>query len=113
MKFKRLIIGLLLPALLLSGCGAEETFETVADDLVMPAMAPAKTIVVQLPGETARFCISKGDITARGKFFKCGFLGPAPALLNQSYERVSGSQRSGLLLIDFTFLEQFLVHPQN
>ena len=67
----------------------------------------------QLPGETARFCISKGDITARGKFFKCGFLGPAPALLNQSYERVSGSQRSGLLLIDFIFLEQFLVHPQN
>lgn len=38
---------------LLTGCGAEETFETVADELVLPVMAQPKSISVQLPGETA------------------------------------------------------------
>lgn len=39
--------------LLLAGCGAEETFETVYDELVQPVMAQPKHICVQLPGETA------------------------------------------------------------
>lgn len=38
---------------LLTGCRAEETFETVADELVLPVMAQPKNISVQLPGETA------------------------------------------------------------
>ncbi len=40
---------LLVLALLLCGCGAEETFETVADDLVQPVMAAPRQIMVQLP----------------------------------------------------------------
>ena len=42
-----------LLALLLTGCGAEETFETIADELVQPAMAQPMEILVELPGETA------------------------------------------------------------
>lgn len=48
---KWVLLGLL--ALLLTGCGAEETFETVADEQVLPAMAQPMEIMVNLPGETA------------------------------------------------------------
>lgn len=40
---------LILTALLLSGCAAEETFETVADDWVAPVMAQPREISVRLP----------------------------------------------------------------
>ena len=46
-------IFLLLMALLLTGCGAEDTFETVADELVLPVMAMPGRITVDLPGDTA------------------------------------------------------------
>ena len=39
----------LVLAVLLCGCGAKETFETVADDLVQPVMASPRQITVQLP----------------------------------------------------------------
>lgn len=48
---KWMAIGLL--ALLLSGCAAEETYETVADELVVAAMAQPRSISVELPGEAA------------------------------------------------------------
>lgn len=35
--------------LLLGGCAAEETFETVADDIVQPVMAQPREIAVDLP----------------------------------------------------------------
>ena len=35
--------------LMLSGCGAEETMETVADDIVQPVMAQPREIAVSLP----------------------------------------------------------------
>lgn len=44
---------LLMLMLLLTGCRAEETFETVADELLLPVMAQPGHISVQLPGETA------------------------------------------------------------
>jgi len=44
---------LLLMILLLTGCGAEEVFETISDDLVQSVMAQPRLICVQLPGETA------------------------------------------------------------
>ena len=42
-----------LVTILLSGCAAEETLETVADDLVQPVMAEPAEIAVSLPGEAA------------------------------------------------------------
>ena len=43
----------LLLMLLLAGCRAEETFETVTDEQVMPVMAQRGHICVELPGETS------------------------------------------------------------
>ena len=46
-------IAVLMIMLLLCGCGAEETMETVADELVVPVMAQPKQIRAELPGEAA------------------------------------------------------------
>ena len=48
---KKIIITLL--ALLLTGCSAEETFETISDEIIQPVMAQPGEILVSLPGETA------------------------------------------------------------
>lgn len=48
---KLMLMGLL--ALLLTGCAAEETFETISDELVQPVIAQPEEILVSLPGETA------------------------------------------------------------
>lgn len=45
---KKCLIAFLLPLLML-GCGAKETFETVADELVQPVMAQPRQITVRLP----------------------------------------------------------------
>jgi len=47
---KKWMIWMVLP-LLLSGCGAEETFETIADEQVLSVMARPKQISVDLPEE--------------------------------------------------------------
>jgi len=39
----------LLPVLLLCGCSAEETMETVSDEWLVPAMAQPQEITVHLP----------------------------------------------------------------
>ena len=44
---------MLLPVLLLCGCGAQETMETISDEILLPVMAQPRDISVQLPGETA------------------------------------------------------------
>ena len=43
------IVSVLLIAVLLTGCGARETYETVADVPVVPAMATPREITVRLP----------------------------------------------------------------
>lgn len=42
---------LLMMTLLLTGCGGQETFETVADELVQSVMAQPKEVQIQLPEE--------------------------------------------------------------
>ncbi|MBQ8834055.1 MAG: hypothetical protein IJ001_03925 [Oscillospiraceae bacterium] len=49
---KKLVL-LIAAALLLSGCAAEETYETISDELLVPAMAQPREITVNLPGEAA------------------------------------------------------------
>lgn len=46
---KKCWILLLAAALLLSGCASEETFETVADEIVQSVMAQPRQIAVDLP----------------------------------------------------------------
>ena len=58
---------LLLMTVLLAGCAPEETFETVADEPVLPAMAQPGYICVELPGETAMRVIENDD----GRVYVC------------------------------------------
>ncbi len=58
MKIKVLIA---LMALLLTGCGAEETFETVSDDLMQPVMAQMRQVSVWLPGDAAAPALESED----------------------------------------------------
>ena len=44
---------LLALVLCLTGCGSQQTMETVADEWVVPVMAQPKQITVKLPGEAA------------------------------------------------------------
>ena len=49
----KILMGVLALAIVLCGCGAEETFETVADEMVLTVMAQPRSIAVELPGEAA------------------------------------------------------------
>lgn len=46
-------VWILMLALALTGCAAEETFETISDEPVLPVMAQPREITVELPGEAA------------------------------------------------------------
>lgn len=60
MDLKRtlLLIGMLV---LLSGCGAVETFETVADDVVEPVMAQMGSIKLELPEDASLTVMGRQD----------------------------------------------------
>ena len=64
---KRLAI-LALSGLLLCGCGVEDTFETVSDELVVAAVAPRRDIYVELPGEAASPAVESDA----GRLYLCG-----------------------------------------
>ena len=50
-----------LLVLLLSGCGAKETFETVDDDMILPVMAPAAQLNLTLPESAAAQALQSED----------------------------------------------------
>lgn len=54
--------------LLLTGCGESETFETIADEQLLPAMAQPQEILVSLPGETAMPVVESDN----GRFYLAG-----------------------------------------
>ena len=47
------ILCFLFAALLLGGCAAEDTLETISDEWLEPALAQQRSIQVELPGEAA------------------------------------------------------------
>ena len=51
----------LLPVLLLCGCGAEETLETVADEWMVPAMAQPREVALRLPEDLAMPVLEEDD----------------------------------------------------
>lgn len=54
--------------LMLTGCAAEETFETVADELIQPVIAEQKQIYVELPGAAASPAVESDS----GRLYMCG-----------------------------------------
>lgn len=55
------MMAIVLCVLLLSGCAAVETFETVSDELVQPVMAQERKITVSLPEEAVAAVVEAGD----------------------------------------------------
>lgn len=47
----KIVVTVLMMSLLLCGCGVQETYETIADEMVQPVMAQPKQIQVDLPGD--------------------------------------------------------------
>lgn len=60
-------LSVLMMALLLSGCKAEETMETIADEWAVPVMAQPKEISVSLPGEAAMPAVESDS----GRIYVC------------------------------------------
>lgn len=56
----RVLLVCLLAGLLLCGCGAAETMETVADEWIIPVAAKPREISLELPGE-ALACAMESD----------------------------------------------------
>lgn len=59
---------LMVLALLLAGCGAEETMETVADEQVAQVLAQQRQVYVELPGEAASPAVESDS----GRLYLCG-----------------------------------------
>lgn len=57
-----------LASLLLTGCGAEETFETVSDDIAQPVAAEVREIFVSLPPEA----VSPALESEESRMYICG-----------------------------------------
>lgn len=92
---------ILMTMLLLCGCGAEETMETVSDELVVPVMAQPKKIQVSLPGEAAMPAVESDS----GRIYVCEeyeiVIQTYPAGdLNATIEELSGYSRDGLTVMN-------------
>lgn len=55
------IIAIAVIALLLSGCGAQETMETVSDEILQPVSAEIRQIYLELPSEAASPTVESGS----------------------------------------------------
>lgn len=91
----------LLISVFLAGCGAEETFETVADEWVQSAAAPMRQILVTLPEEAA-VPVSESE---NGKLYQCdGYEIAVQTLeagdLNASILAVTGHSRESLTVME-------------
>lgn len=94
---------LLLISLLLTGCGAEETFETVSDELAAPVVAQPGKITVELPGETALPAMENDN----GRIYICNdyeivIQTLAGGDLEETVQTISGHEKT-----DMTVMETF------
>ena len=95
---------LLLPmVLLLTGCGAEDTFETISDELVLPVMAQPRNISVELPGEAALPVIENSD----GRIYICNDYEIILQTLDAGDLEETLKTLSGLSREDMTVVETF------
>lgn len=95
----------ILFCLLLAGCGTEETFETISDELILPVMAQPGSISVQLPGETALPVVENDN----GRVYVCNeyeivLQTLAAGDLEETLKTVSGLSREDLTVME-TFLD--------
>ena len=87
--------------LLLSGCGAEETFETVADELAAPVIARQRQIYVELPEYAASPAVESDS----GRLYHCGEYDISVQILDSGDLGRTVTSVSGFSLEDITVLE--------
>ena len=95
---------LLLCSVLLTGCAAEDTFETVADDWAQSVAAPKAEIVLVLPEEAASPVVSGED----GTLYQCDgyeiFLQTLESGdLDATLRRITGFGREQLTVMETQF----------
>lgn len=64
---KKLLLILAAAALLLPGCAAEETLETIADEILQPVSAQVRQIELELPAEAAAPAVESDS----GRIYLC------------------------------------------
>lgn len=94
-------VSLLLMAFLLTGCGAEETFETIADEFIREAAAPAAEIHLPLPEEAA-VPVSESE---NGTLYQCGGYDLQVQTLeagdlDRTLRTISGRGREALMVLE-------------
>ena len=87
--------------LLLTGCVESETFETIADEQMLPAMAQPQEILVSLPGETAMPVVESDN----GRFYLAGdyeihIQTLEAGDLNRTVKTLSGFERDALTVME-------------
>lgn len=98
------VLCLLLTALALSGCGAQETYETVADVPVVPVMASPREITVRLPEDA----VSPVLDTAGEQVYLCDDYEIAVEILEGGDLQATIQHLSGYRREDVTVMETFL-----
>ena len=97
MKYAMCVLALMAA---LAGCAAEETFETVADEQILPVMAQPRNISVELPGEAALPVVENDS----GRIYLCQdyeimLQTMAGGDVGATMEAVSGRQRDSLTVM--------------
>ena len=92
---------ILLVALLLSGCGAQETFETVSDDYPVAAATELKEVQLSLPDDAAEPL----EVSADGsKLYVCdGYTITVQTMasgdLDRTFREISGYSKEALMVM--------------
>ena len=86
--------------LMLSGCGSEETLETIADEWAQPVMASPGIVSVQLP-EDARTPVMENDTQQvyMGENYEIILETCSSGDLNASIKQISGQEKAGLTIM--------------
>lgn len=97
---KKIWLCVLLP-LALSGCAAEETFETVADDIVQSVMAQPREITVSLPdGAVAPVLESDSEQVYMAEDYEIVIETLSSGDLNATVQAVSGYEKDELTVME-------------
>ncbi len=94
-------IWMLLPVLLLCGCSAEETMETVSDEWMVPAMAQPREVALRLPENIAMPVMEQdGRKLYLGDTYEILLETFASGDLNATVQTISGYEKDRLTLLE-------------
>lgn len=97
---KTRIIAITVLALLLTGCGAQETMETISDEILQPVSAEMRQIYLELPSEAASPTVESGsDRLYQCETYEIYVQTLAAGDLNATIQTLSGYDRDSLTVM--------------